>query len=79
MISVCDLCVLSRVCCLCVCVISVCVVSVCVVSVCVVSVRVVSVCVVSVCVVSVCVCCLGGGGVRLRKEEPHTKMWGKIV
>ena len=45
-----------------------------------VCVCVVSVCVVSVCVVSVCVSVwreeAAGSGMKHRKEEPHTKMWG---
>ena len=43
-------------------------------------------CVLSRCVLSLCVCVVsgaeaeaGGGGVRHRKEEPGTKMWGKTT
>ena len=50
---------------------------VCVVSVCVFSVCVVSVCVVSVCVVSGRRQAGGRSGMKHRKEEPQTNIWGR--
>ena len=76
-VSVCDLCVCDLcLCCLGVCCLGVCCLCVCDLCLCGLSVCVVSVCVVSVCVVSVWREEEAGSGMRHRKEEPHTKMWG---